>query len=194
VGVPANLAGKIVALLAFACVSLGAGAARAACADPFALDVAYGAADFTQSRHLTGVRAPLVSRGRVEVAAQSVVWRVTEPLDIRTTITPAGITQAVEGGPPQSLGPQGGGDAFLSSAGLFDLLAGNLAGLHAHYDLAREPAAASGDWRVRLTPRAASMARFVSHIAIAGCERLENVEVRQASGDWMEIALSAMGS
>ncbi len=122
------------------------------------------------------------------------VWRVTEPLDIRTTITPAGITQAVDGGAPQSLGPQGGGDAFLSSAGLFDLLAGNFTALRTHYEVARDAPAASGAWRLRLTPRAASMARFVSHIAIGGCERVERVEVRQASGDWMEIALSALGS
>jgi Outer membrane lipoprotein carrier protein LolA-like len=192
-GVAAGVAGKIGALLAVAWLSFAAGAARAECVDPFQLDVVYGAANFTQSRHLVGVRAPLVSRGRVEVSAQSVVWRVTDPLDINTTITPAGITQAVEGGAPQALGPQGGGDAFLASAGLFELLVGDFNALRDHYEVARASPAASGAWRIRLTPRAQAMARFVSSVEIGGCERVERVEVRQASGDWMEIALSAMG-
>jgi hypothetical protein len=157
------------------------------------MTVEYGAMAFTQTRHLNGVRAPLVSRGQAVVAANRVDWRVTAPIDVVTTITPAGITQSVEGGPPQRVGPQGGGDAFLSSAGLFDLLVGDFDGLNAHYTLVRSPAQSNGGWRMRLTPRSPELARFVSHIEVAGCERVTQVELRQANGDWMEIALAPAG-
>ncbi|HVZ99886.1 MAG TPA: outer membrane lipoprotein carrier protein LolA [Caulobacterales bacterium] len=193
-GHAARVAGKAGALLV-ALIALGlASAGHAACVDPLAMPVQYGSAEFTQTRHLSGVRAPLVSRGRATIAAQRVEWRVTDPLDIVTTITPAGITQAVENGPPQRVGPQGGGDAFLSSAGLLDLLSGNVAALSTHYDVAREPAGANGAWRVRLTPKDAALAQYLARLEIGGCSRVEHVEVRQANGDWMEIALGPLGS
>lgn len=188
-GLPAGLLGKAGALFVALWLSV-AGAAHAQCADPMRLAPEYGAFGFTQTRHLTGVRAPLVSRGQALVAHGRIDWRVTQPLDIRTIITTAGITQSVEGGPPQRMG--GGGDAFLSSAGLLNLLSGDIASLSSHYDIARSPGA-NGGWRVRLTPKSQSMARFLSYIEAGGCERVSNVEVRQANGDWMEIALSPAG-
>jgi hypothetical protein len=181
--------GKIGAVLAALVLSF-AGVAYAQCADPMRLPAEYGAFGFTQTRHLSGVRAPLVSRGQAIVAENRIDWRVTQPLDILTTITPAGISQSVEGGPPQRMGQ---GDAFLSSAGLLNLLAGDLSSLSNHYDITRAPAGANGAWRVRLTPKSASMARFLAYIEAGGCERVSNVEVRQANGDWMEIALSPAG-
>jgi len=107
------------------------------CIEPNALPVEYGAMSFTQTRHLNGVRAPLVSRGQAVIAAERVDWRVTSPLSILTTITPTGITQTVEGGRPQRVSPQGGGDSFLSSAGLFNLLVGDFTSLNTHYTIAR---------------------------------------------------------
>lgn len=151
-----------------------------------ALEPEFGAFSFTQTRHLSGVRAPLVSRGQALVSEGRVDWRVTSPLDIRTQITAAGITQSIEGGPPQRLGGQG--DAFLASAGLLHLLSGDLAALANHYTIT--PAAAASGWRVRLTPKSEGAARFLSYIEAGGCERVSRVEVRQANGDWMEIALS----
>jgi len=192
VGHPAHLAGKASAVLA-AVMLMFAAPAEAACVDPNAMQVEYGAMSFTQTRHLTGVRAPLVSRGRANIAAERVEWHVTDPLDIRTTITPTGITQSIENGPAQRVGPQGGGDAFLSSAGLFDLLVGDFTALQTHYTITRAAPAANGAWSMRLTPRAASLSRFVSAIDVAGCERVTGVEVRQANGDRMEIALAPAG-
>lgn len=189
-GVAAGVAGKAVGLFAALILIASAGAARAQCVDPLQMPVEYGAMAFTQTRHLSGVRAPLVSRGRAIIAPERVEWNVSEPLSIRTVITAAGITQSVENGPPQRVGAQG--DAFLSSAGLFNLLAGDFEALSAHYDVVRGAPAADGAWTVRLTPKAASLGRFLSHIEVGGCERVREVEVRQANGDWMEIALSSV--
>jgi hypothetical protein len=191
-GLAADLARKACAL--FAALMALAGPAHAACVDPFQIPVAYGTADFTQTRHLSGVRAPLVSRGAAAISANRVEWHVAEPMDIRTTIAPDGITQSIDNGPPQRLGPQGGGDAFLSSAGLFELLVGNFEALRAHYDVTRADSAASAGWTVRLAPRAESLSRFISAIEVSGCDRVQTVDVRQANGDWMEIALGPVRS
>lgn len=188
--IAANFARQARALLAALVLSFS-GAAYAQCADPMQLQAEYGVFGFTQTRHLAGVRNPLVSRGQANVAENRIDWRVTQPLDIRTIITPSGISQSVEGGPPQRMGAQG--DAFLSSAGLLNLLTGDIAALGDHYDIARTNVPGGG-WRVRLTPKSAQMARFVAYIEAAGCARVSNVEVRQANGDWMDIALSPVGN
>ncbi|WP_420478910.1 outer membrane lipoprotein carrier protein LolA [Brevundimonas sp. FT23028] len=141
-----------------------------------------------QTRHLSGVRAPLVSRGQAQIAAQRVDWHVTDPLDVRTVITPSGVTQSVEGGPAQRMGAQGG-EAFLST-GLLDLLSGDIAAMRRHYNISRRPNGAGGSWTLRLTPRAPALARQLSSIDIAGCERVNSVEVLQANGDRMQIALT----
>jgi len=73
---------------------------------------------------------------------------------------------------------------------LFNLLAGDFSALAAHYTVEPGAAQANGRWTMRLTPRAASLARFVSHIDVAGCERVDAVDLRQANGDRMEIALA----
>jgi hypothetical protein len=187
-GYAADLARKAGAFLVVA-FWLAAAPAHAACADPSTIHADRGAMAFTQTRHLAGTRAPLVSRGRVDIAPQQVNWHVTDPLDVLTTITPNGITQSIENGAPQHVAPQGAGDAFLSSAGLFDMLAGNFSALGAHYVVTRRPASADGAWHLRLTPRAAQLARFLSYIDVTGCDRVSGVEVREANGDWMEIAL-----
>lgn len=186
-GHAAGAAGKIGAVLA-ACWLSFAGLANAQCADPMRMPVEYGSVGFTQARHLSGVRAPLISRGRAEVSAAGIDWWVTEPVNVRTTITASGMTQSVEGGPAQPMGgAQGGG--FLSSVGLASLLAGDIAALRTHYDVASAPQGGAG-WRLRLTPKAANVAQLISYIEVAGCARISDVEVRQANGDWMQIALA----
>lgn len=185
-GHAAGAAGKIGAVLA-ACWLSFAGLANAQCADPLRMPVEYGAVGFTQTRHLGGVRAPLISRGRAEVSAAGIDWWVTEPVNVRTTIRASGMTQSVEGGAAQPIGPQGGG--FLSSVGLASLLAGDIAALRTHYDVASAPAGGPG-WRLRLTPKVANVAQVISYIEVSGCARISDVEVRQANGDWMQIVLA----
>lgn len=187
-GGAARAARKAGAVLAALVLIALAGEARAQCADPLALPVEYGALSFTQTRHLSGVRAPLISRGQALIAPDRVEWNVAQPLNIRTIISASGITQSVENGPAQRVGQQG--DAFLSSAGLFNLLAGDFAALARHYEVAPNRAGANGAWTVRLTPKAEAFAQIVSYIEVGGCERVSDVEIRQANGDRMEIALS----
>ena len=161
-----------------------------ACTDPFDVAVAHGDLDFVQTRRLSGVRVPLVSRGRVTINAQSVDWRVTEPVEVLTHIGADGITQSVDGGAPEPVGAQGA--SFVTTTGLIDLLNGNFEALRANYDIAQSTGA-NGGWSMRLTPLADSLAQYVASIDVRGCERVDSVEVHQANGDSMSITLSPVG-
>jgi hypothetical protein len=190
--IAAGFAGKACAVFALMATVL-LGAAHAQCADPFHIAAPTGAVAFTQTRHLSGVARPLVSHGQAQVGADRLQWHVTQPVDILTVISPAGVTQSIEGGPAQSMGPQGG-DAFMSSSGLLDIMRGDFTAARTHYEVAALPAAASGDWRLRLTPRSAQMARFISFFEVQGCDAVGQVKVQQAGGDWMEIQLAPPAS
>jgi hypothetical protein len=186
-GRAADLARKAGALLVAAALIAAPANAAAACIDPNNIRAEYGSMPFTQTRHLNGITRPLVSRGQATIAAQRVDWHVTTPVDALTTITPSSITQAIDGGAPQRV--NAGGDALLGSTGLFDMLTGNFDALQQHYTITPRPARPNGDWSIRLTPRAAGMARALTHIDVAGCERVAEVQVQQANGDRMEINL-----
>lgn len=165
--------------------------AHAGCADPFKIAVERGAKAFTQTRHLNKVATPLVSHGEAVIAPDRVEWHVTKPLDVLTTITPQGITQSVENAPPQALGPQDSSSSFLTSTGLFDLLVGDFAAARAHYDIVNLPSEQAKSWKLNFTPRQPALAKFISSIVVEGCARIEQVEVHQANGDWMQIVLAA---
>lgn len=163
----------------------------AGCADPFGIAIERGAKAFTQTRHLNKVATPLVSQGKAVIAPDRVEWHVTKPLDVLTTITPQGITQSVENSPPQTLGPQDSSNSFLSSTGLFDLLVGDFAAARTHYDIVNMPVQQAKSWKLNFTPRQSALAQFISKIVVEGCTHIEQVEVYQANGDWMQIKLAA---
>lgn len=165
-------------------------AAQAACSDPFKIAVERGAKAFTQTRHLNKVARPLVSHGTATIARDRVEWHVTKPLDVKTTITPDGMTQSVENAPPQPLGPQESSNSLLASTGLFDLLVGDFAAARTHYEIANVASDTATSWKLRFTPRQATLAKFIANIEVTGCSGIEQVEVRQANGDRMQISLA----
>jgi hypothetical protein len=164
---------------------------HANCADPFKIAVERGAKAFTQTRHLNKVATPLISQGEAVIAPDRVEWHVTKPLDVLTTITPRGITQSVENSPPQSVGPEDASNSFLTSTGLFDLLVGDFATARTHYDIVNIPTQQTKSWKLNFTPRQPALAQFISNIVVEGCTGIEQVEVHQANGDWMQITLAA---
>ncbi|MFN3856750.1 MAG: outer membrane lipoprotein carrier protein LolA [Caulobacter sp.] len=191
-GIPANPARKAGALL----VALGliAGAptlARAKCADPYALRAETGRFDFIQTRRMASMKTPLVSRGVAEVKPGRVDWRVVDPVDVLLTITPGRITQSVQGGKAQAVGPASA-DPFLRSSGLFEMLTGDFNALRRYYTVAGGPRAPGAPWKLTLKPKDANLGRFLSTIEISGCNRAEGVLIRQGNGDTIAIEMSAI--
>ncbi len=177
------LAGLLVAAAALP------GAAFAKCADPFALRAETGQFDFKQTRRLSNMKTPLISTGVASVKPGRVDWRVVKPVDVRLTITPGKITQSVQGGPAQSVGPASA-DPFLRSSGLFEILTGDYTALRRYYVITGAPAAPGAAWSLSLKPKDANLGRFLGAIEIAGCLRAEAVSIRQANGDTIAIEMS----
>jgi hypothetical protein len=195
VGNPAHPARKAVALavgclIAAMVAGMGAGPSFAACADPFKLKAETGSFDFKQTRRLATMKTPLISTGVAAVKPGRVDWRVVKPVDVRLSITPGKITQSVQGGPAQAVGPASA-DPFLRSSGLFEILTGNYDALKRYYTISGAPAPGAS-WKLALKPKDANLGRFLSSIEIAGCGRAEAVTIRQANGDTIAIEMGAV--
>lgn len=188
---PAN---ALHALIFAAGLAVGlAGAAHAQCANPMVGLQVPPINAFTQARNFKGVAKPLLAQGEVEISANQVRWHVKKPADIVTLITPTGVTQSVEGGPAQALGPSGA-DSFFASNGLRDLLSGNFAAIRSLYEISALPAGKAGEWHLRLAPKGAALARFLRFLDVRGCTNLTALRVQQANGDWMDIQFSRPAS
>jgi hypothetical protein len=192
-GIPADLARKAGALLVVAGLTVSVlaapGLAQAACTDPFKLKAETGSYDFKQTRHLSNMKTPLVSTGVADLRPGRVDWRVIKPVDVRLTITPGRITQSVQGGPAQAVGPASA-DPFLRSSGLFEILTGDYGALRRYYVIAGGAPAPGAPWKLTLKPKDANLGRFLANIEIAGCERAQSVNIRQGNGDTIAIEMS----
>jgi hypothetical protein len=164
--------------------------AMAECAKPEALARFAGKQPFVQTRTLKGMSRPLKSTGEVEVTKDSAIWRVLTPMAITTRISPAGITQSVDGGPEQPMGPSAGANPFLNETGLLDLLKGDLSRMDARYEVAREARAKPEGWKLNLKPKSAQLSPYVSAVRVEGCKRVEAIAVDQANGDSIRIELT----
>ncbi len=169
----------------------GAGPSFAACADPFKLKAQPGSFDFKQTRRLATMKTPLISTGVARMAPGRIDWRVVKPVDVRLTITPGRITQSVQGGKAQAVGPASA-DPFLRSSGLFEILTGDYGALRRYYTISGAPAAPGVAWKLSLKPKDAKLGRFLNTIEIAGCGRAEAVNIRQANGDTIAIEMGAV--
>ncbi|MBI1359090.1 MAG: outer membrane lipoprotein carrier protein LolA [Alphaproteobacteria bacterium] len=163
--------------------------ASAACVAPEQLAALTGSHDFVQTRTLKGVSRPLVSSGQVTPQSDGVLWTVTHPIEIVTHVTPTGITQSIEGGPEQPVGPSGSNNPFISETGLIELLKGDLSKLDQRYDVTRGVRARPEGWTLQLKPKGAALAPYISGIAVEGCKRVESITVEQANGDTIRIDL-----
>lgn len=173
-------------------VALSAGAASAQCVKPEQAAALTGKQAFTQTRTLKGLSKPLVSEGDVEAVGDSVIWRVAKPVSIVTKVSPKGITQSVEGGPDEPVGPAGGAsNPFMTETGLGDLLRGDLSTMEQRYTVDRAKRAKPEGWSLTMKPKAKSLSPYIASIVAEGCKRVESITVSQPNGDRIRIDLKA---
>jgi hypothetical protein len=166
-------------------------AAAAACVKPESLAKLSGEQGFTQTRTLKGVKRPLTTNGTLKPEADGVVWTVTDPIQIVTRITSKGVTQAIEGGKEEPVGPAGGANPFFTETGLVDLLRGDLSRLETRYAVQRSTRTKPQGWKLSLTPKAEAVKGYIATIAVEGCQRVESIAVKQANGDMIRVDLKA---
>eukprot|EP00919_Chromeraceae_sp_WS-2016_P001487 GHVR01003640.1.p1 GENE.GHVR01003640.1~~GHVR01003640.1.p1 ORF type:complete len:183 (+),score=7.53 GHVR01003640.1:567-1115(+) len=164
-------------------------AAPTACMQPAEMTGFTGERAFTQTRKFEGIDQSMVSTGTALIEGEVIVWTVTDPISIAMTITDTSITQSIEGGPDEPVGSTASISPLLSQSGMFDLIKGDLDADSIQYDIEITDETDDG-WTVALTPKSTKLAEIVSSIEISGCQALDHLTLRQASGDTVTVAFS----
>lgn len=151
------------------------------------------AAGFTETRHSSALKAPLVTTGELRYTRPGRLERqVKTPHDERYLVDGDQVTITRKGGTPRtiSLASQPALAGFLDT--LRATLRGDLATLRRTYRVELEGDAAS--WRLVLLPADPDVAEFITVIRVAGnADRLAEMEVVETSGDRVVTRFSGAG-
>jgi hypothetical protein len=139
---------------------------------------------FVQARNLKGISSTLKSEGSFVLApGKGLIWRIEDPIQTITIITPAGIRQIINGSEVQRI------DAakvpFI--AHFYDMLNSALMGdwTAMRSDFAVQTKGDRLAWRTLLTPARPDdpIAGMLASIAITGGKMVDGVEITRANGD-----------
>jgi Outer membrane lipoprotein carrier protein LolA-like len=139
---------------------------------------------FVQARNLKGISSTLKSEGTFVLApGKGLIWRIEDPIQTVTIITPDGIRQIINGNEVQRI------DAakvpFI--AHFYDMLDGALMGdwTAMRHDFAVHTNGDRAAWRTILTPVRPNdpIAGMLASIVITGGKMVDGVEINRANGD-----------
>lgn len=181
-GNAANLARKACALSG---LILWAGIvhAQAACPSPETLKTPAFDRGFHQEKYLTGMDKPLLSEGRMTAKGNEVVWHMLKPFDVKTMITPSGITQSVDGGDAMDVGSGTGEIAASVARSMAAMMRGEWDALRAMFMVKLPDDQARGDWQVGLTPLDDRLKSVLGVITVHGCSDVSSVDIVRPDGD-----------
>jgi hypothetical protein len=144
---------------------------------------------FVQARSLKGIASTLKSDGTFVLApGRGLIWRIEDPIQTITVITPAGVRQIIGGSEVQRI------DAakipFI--AHFYDMLNGALMGdwTAMRHDFAVQTTRDRAAWRTLLTPLRPNdpIAGMFASIVITGGKMVDGVEISRTNGDSERIA------
>lgn len=167
----------------------GALAQQKACPEPASWRQESVDTAFERERRFAGMATPMRSRGRVQSDGDAILWRTEAPVEMVLRIDRAGISQSVAGGPMQRLAGTSQGGAQAASL-IAALAGGDLASVAADFTI-QQHQDDSGDRRVVLVPKTATLAQVIQRIEMTGCERLETVVIDQPNGDQDRVVFGA---
>ena len=144
---------------------------------------------FEQARNLKGIASTLKSDGTFVLApGRGLIWRIEDPIQTTTVITPAGIRQIVNGSEVQRI--EAAKVPFI--AHFYDMLNGALMGdwTAMRHDFSVETTGNRDAWRTMLTPLRPNdpIAGMLASIVITGGKMVDGVEIRRTNGDSERIA------
>jgi hypothetical protein len=147
--------------------------------------------EFEQTKTLKGFRNPLVSRGEFLVArGQGVWWHTQQPFETTLVVTPTRLfTRNADGSASDLADAQATPGVQQVNELVFALLAADLDALAARFTLVAQPVGAAG-WTLVLTPRDASLAKFLVRATLAGERDVQTVRIEEARGDATLIRFS----
>jgi hypothetical protein len=139
---------------------------------------------FVEQRHLKGLTSTLKSEGSFVLApGKGLIWRIEQPIQTLTVITPAAIRQIIDGSEVQHI------DAarvpFI--AHFYDMLNGSLTGDWSamRHDFKVESTGDRQAWRTVLTPLQPDdpVAGMLASIVISGGKMVDSVDINRTNGD-----------
>ena len=147
--------------------------------------------EFEQTKTLKGFRNPLVSRGEFLVArGQGVWWHTLQPFESTLVVTPTKLfTRNADGGAGGGVDTQAEPGLQQVNALIFSLLAADVDVLADKFVVVAQPVGAAG-WSLTLTPRDASIARFLVRATLTGERDVQGVRLEEARGDVTQIRFS----
>ena len=172
-----------------------------ACADDAALaavesrigKVAVLRGGFAQEKQVAGFRNPLRSQGRFVLARErGVLWTTEKPFPSEVVLTGQRIlSRQPDGSLRIELDGRQQPALAAANAMLLALVAGDVRALSAHFDIAAE-ALPEARWRMRLTPRRATLSRAFTSITVSGDRYVRQVEIVEAGGDRTRLQFNAL--
>jgi hypothetical protein len=139
---------------------------------------------FQQERHLKGITVTLTSSGSFVLApGKGLIWRIEQPIQTVTVITPVGIRQIVNGSEVQRI--EASHVPVITH--FYDMLNGSLTGDWStmHHDFAVQTTGDQRGWRTTLTPLRATdpIVGTLSSIVITGAKMVDAVNILRTNGD-----------
>ena len=144
---------------------------------------------FVEERHLKGLSSTLKSEGSFVLApGKGLIWRMEQPIQTLTVITPAAIRQIINGSEVQHI------DAarvpFI--AHFYDMLNGSLIGDWSamRHDFVVKSTGDRQAWRTVLTPLQPDdpIAGMLASIVISGGKMVDSVDINRTNGDSEHMA------
>ena len=144
---------------------------------------------FVEERHLKGLSSTLKSEGSFVLApGKGLIWRMEQPIQTLTVITPAAIRQIINGSEVQHI------DAarvpFI--AHFYDMLNGSLIGDWSamRHDFVVKSTGDRQAWRTVLTPLQPDdpVAGTLASIVISGGKMVDSVDINRTNGDSEHMA------
>lgn len=146
-------------------------------------------AAFTQERHARAFTSPLISAGRIVIAPErGLLWLLEDPFAVSIALTPERVIEREEGIAPR-ITPLATQPVFRTLMGLFlDLPSGRTGALAATFAAEVDSGVVGmNDWRLRLVPQDALLAKAIADIEVIGGRFIGTVVVNEISGDYTVV-------
>ena len=147
-------------------------------------------ADFTQTRTISGMAQPLVSRGEMLIAQQQGLWwHQQAPFAMTLLLDDKRMAQTLNGQPPQVITAESNPQMFQFNHLLRALFQADEKVLQENFILDFQDKGANR-WTLVLTPKAAPLNKIFNRIDLSGSDFLERIDLDDKQGDKTQIQLS----
>ena len=144
---------------------------------------------FDQNKRLTGLKKPLISRGRFCVVAdKGVLWRTLHPVASTLRITRDEITQLEGDRVINRRDAESEPTVRVINSLMFALLGGDFAKLETLFEV--DGGIRDKNWSLQLKAREPGLSKAIGGIALDGDAHVKSITILEASGDRTTIVFS----